>query len=260
MLVVNQFLAGWLSLAFLSSLTLVNCSNILLEGGTVISFDEKALKIKVLRDTSILVSGSKISRIFSASTNVSIPAGTERISVKGKIISPGFVDTHRHLWQSQFRTIASNVSLAEYFNRYGEFTQVGTVYTADDVYYGQLAGIYESLNAGVTSILDHAHHTWSTATSAAGLKASVDSGARIWWCPSIHNLTNGYSREQQYTDFSGFLSKKEASSTTTVGLSYDLFAADPPSEVQRVIQLVRKYNVSVLTTHSLGGPWACNAP
>lgn len=229
------------SLRFLAVLLLpfVQGANILLEGGTVISFDNSAQKIKVLQNTSILVTGNTIARIFPSSDSISLPSGTDRVSVAGKIISPGFVDTHRHLWQTQYRSIASNISLAEYFVRFGGLIRGNDIFTSDDVYYGQLAGIYESLNAGVTSIVDHAHHTWSTETSAAGLRASVDSGARVWWCPAIHDLTNNYTREQQYADFTGFLKQNLSHTATTVGLAYDQFSSDPASEVQRVGNLIK---------------------
>lgn len=216
-------------------------SDTLFKGGTVLSFDNVTESVKVLYNTSVLVSGSQIVSIFPQSQNVTLSPGTEVIPLEGKIMSPGFVDTHRHLWQSAFRTLGSNTSLAEYFFRYSEFTQAGTVFTPEDVYYGQIIGIYESLNAGVTSILDHAHHTWSNATALAGLNASIASGARVWWCYAFHNLTNGYTREDQLADFE-YLSKYgpwRNSSTTTLGLAYDPISLDPPPLVQTVVNVAK---------------------
>lgn len=219
--------------------SIARCANTLFEGGTVISFDDATQNVQVLYNTSILVSGNEIISIFPQSRNITFSPDTEIIPSEGKILSPGFVDTHRHLWQTAFRTIASNTSLAEYFSRYSEFTQVGTVYSADDVYYGQLTGIYESLNAGVTSILDHAHHTWSNDTALAGLNASVESGARVWWCYAIHNLTNGYSRDEQLAYFQDLLEDGPSrnSSTVEVGLAYDMLSLDTPPAVQTVVDL-----------------------
>jgi cytosine/adenosine deaminase-related metal-dependent hydrolase len=216
--------------------SLALAANTLFEGGTVISFNSVTETVEVLYNTSVLVTGKTIAAIFPATQNVSLPPQTEVVAAAGKILTPGFVDTHRHLWQSAFRTIASNTSLAEYFNRYGEFTQVQTVYTPDDVYYGQLVGIYESLNAGVTSILDHAHHTWSNETALAGLNASIDSGARVWWCYAVHNLTNGFTPEMQLAQFTQLAQSGpwKNSSTATLGLAYDNVVIDPASEVMKV--------------------------
>lgn len=141
----------------------VTASSLLFSGGTVIGFKKATAttpeSLQVIRDGSVLVTDDRIAAIFSGPPPIDkMPKGTEKIDIKNKIISTGFVDTHKHGWQTAFKTIASNTTLGEYFNRYGEFAIEG-LFTADDVYYGQLAGIFEALNAGVTTILDHAHHT-----------------------------------------------------------------------------------------------------
>lgn len=118
---------------------LSNYTSTLFEGGTVITYDDTANAIKVLSDACVLVTGDRIAAIFEqGAANVTIPSATERVSAVGKIVSPGFVDTHRHGWQTAYKTLGSNTTLAEYFERYGEFTQAGTVFTADDIYLGQV--------------------------------------------------------------------------------------------------------------------------
>ncbi|THU82128.1 Metallo-dependent hydrolase [Dendrothele bispora CBS 962.96] len=212
----------------------------------------------VLRNTSILITNDRITAIFDSSnpSDVPIPDSTERISVQGKIVSPGFVDTHKHGWQTAFKTIASNTTLAEYFIRYGEFSQANTVFTPEDIYLGQLVGIYEALNAGVTSILDHAHSTFSRETSSASLNASMDGGIRMWWCYAFHDIENGFGVGDQIEDFKE-LKKDErlGESTVEVGIAYDGFSTAAKEEVQSVMDLAKTSNISALTTHFLGGPW-----
>lgn len=124
---------------FKTSVASSNYTSTLFEKGTVITFDDAADTIKILSDASVLVTGDRIVAIFEQGTqNATIPSAVERVSAVGKIISPGFVDTHRHGWQTAYKTMGSNTTLAEYFGRYGEFTQAGTVFTADDVYLGQV--------------------------------------------------------------------------------------------------------------------------
>lgn len=115
-----------------------NYTSTLFESGTVISYDDAANTIKVLSNASVLVTEDRVAAIFEDAQNITIPSGTERVSAVGKIISPGFVDTHRHGWQTAYKTLGSNTTLAEYFERYGEFTQANTVFTAEDVYLGQV--------------------------------------------------------------------------------------------------------------------------
>ncbi|KAL1901057.1 hypothetical protein Sste5346_002124 [Sporothrix stenoceras] len=100
-------------------------------------------------------------------------ADVEVIDATNAILSPGFVDTHRHMWQTQLRTITGDFTLTDYVvnirNRYG------STYTPDDVFLGNLCGALESLDSGITCVLDHSHIMNSPAHSDAaveGLKAS----------------------------------------------------------------------------------------
>ncbi|KAK6857324.1 amidohydrolase family protein [Apiospora arundinis] len=235
-------------------------SSVLLSGGTVIAFDQATQALNVIRNGSVLIEEDRIAGVYES--GAAVPTGsdnaTEVVDCSGKIISPGFVDTHRHGWQTGFKTIASNTSLAEYFNRFGEFV-AGDHLTADDVYIGQLAGLYEAINAGTTTSLDHAHHTWSNATSRAGLQASIDSGARVFWAYAFHNVTD-FSVPDQIADFRGLLNDVPTKDTlVTPAMAYDSFYANPHGqETLDVMALAREYNISAMTAHYLGGPWSTN--
>lgn len=236
----RRHLALWQACLALLTSTAASANSTLFERGTVISFDDASKTPKVLWNTSLLVTGDRIAAIFDDSQNVTIPAGTERVSAEGKIISPGFIDTHRHGWQTAYKTLGSNTTLAEYFSRYGEFTQASTVFTADDVYLGQLTGIYEALNSGVTSILEHAHATFSNDTSAAYLNASMDSGVRMWWCYAFHELTNGFSIQDQIANFQHLSQDSRLSqSLVEMGMAYDAFASASSDEIQSIITLAK---------------------
>jgi len=241
----------------------VAASSILFSGGTVIGFKKATAttpeSLEVIRDGSVLVTDDRIAAIFSGAPPADkIPRGTEKVDIKNKIISTGFVDTHKHGWQTAFKTLGSNSTLGNYFNRYSEFAIEG-LFTADDVYYGQLAGIFEALNAGVTTILDHAHHTWDDATSEAGLNASIDSGGRIYWSYAFHHVKN-FSIDAQFDNFRHLASKAAFKGTpTSLGIAYDGFGPNPPavvSEVNTIMGLAKEFKIPVVTTHSLGGPWS----
>ncbi|OJJ98387.1 hypothetical protein ASPACDRAFT_44890 [Aspergillus aculeatus ATCC 16872] len=131
----------------------------------------------------------------------------------------------------------------------------------EDVYISQLAGLYEAMNAGVTTILDHAHHIWSNDTTEAGLTATIDSGARMFWCYTFHNVTN-YTFTEQVNKFEELANSGRFDGTaTSLGIAYDGFNPGSPAETEKVIELAKEYNVSVITTHSLQGIWgAINSP
>ncbi|KAF2206512.1 hypothetical protein CERZMDRAFT_53060 [Cercospora zeae-maydis SCOH1-5] len=233
-------------------------SSTLFSGGTIIAFDSASESLRVIDKGALLVVEDRIAHVYDTTLNSSaLPLGAEHIDITGQIVTPGFIDTHRHGWQTALKTLGSNTSLAEYFERYGEFA-AGKVFNAEDVYAGQLAGLYEMLNAGVTTSLDHAHHTWSNETSIAGANASADSGARVFWAYTIHELSNSsFSIEQQLANFRDIAdSDIFKGSPTELAMAFDAWdSTSDESILQQIVEAAIAHNVSALTTHLLGGPW-----
>lgn len=206
----------------------------------MIAFDEATESLQVLRDSSVLVTNDRIAAIFSGPSNGTLPQDTEMVDITGKILSTGFIDTHRHGWQTALKTVGSNTSMAEYFARYGDFSLPIQHYTPEDVYIGQLAGLYEALNAGVTTTLDHAYHTWSEETAGAGLAASIESGGRVFWCYTFHTLPNNFTVAHQMANFRNIAANGSFTNTSTsLGIAYDLFASRDRNQTSAVIALAR---------------------
>ncbi|OAA70396.1 amidohydrolase family protein [Cordyceps fumosorosea ARSEF 2679] len=226
-------------------------------GGTIIAFSSNDESLSVIRNGSVLVTDDRIAAVSSQGQPGDLPADTLRVNVTDQIVTPGFIDTHRHGWQTAFKTIGSNTTLLEYFSRYGEFAAAAH-FQPEDIYLGQLMGLFEALNGGVTTLLDHAHHTWSNATAYAGLNASIESGARVFWSYTFHNITSlNYTVAEQIPNFREMAESGILDGTTTeLGIAFDAWGPDPNvREAQQIADLARAYNVSVVTTHSLGGPW-----
>jgi cytosine/adenosine deaminase-related metal-dependent hydrolase len=129
----------------------LSASKLLLSGGTLLVHDEADHVIPIEAD--LLVEGSTISKIQK---DIQIPLGEEKdvkvIDCKDKIISPGFISTHHHLYQTQFKGSHANHTLLEYFPR-GNYT--ASLYSLEDTFWGQLSGAMEAIDAGTTTVVDH---------------------------------------------------------------------------------------------------------
>lgn len=199
---------------------------ILLQNGTVLYWDEYSNKLEVLEKTSVLIEDDEITLIGKA---LSVH-NAEVVDCTNKIISPGFINTHCHMWQTAFRTLAPDIFIAQYFawlSQYGTATQS---FSGEDVYLSTLAGYVEGLNAGVTSYVEHASNNWSKDVVKPGFNAAKDSGARVWWCYDI-SPREGFTEEDQRQLVDE--AEKEKEPLVETGLAFDGYDLSQESEVQR---------------------------
>ncbi|KAF1993543.1 Metallo-dependent hydrolase [Amniculicola lignicola CBS 123094] len=245
-------------MAFLSITGTVFANPTLLTHASIISFDTGSLRTKVLHDSSLLVQDGRIAQIYDGITPSAYPEGTDVVNATGKIITPGFIDTHHHLWQTAFKSIASNATLTQYLQRYGEMGPSIQHFTAEDKYLGQLAGALELLNGGVTTVLDHAHGISSNETADALFNATIDSGLRAFYAFVVHdlNLPNFTLQDQIYKLIETSKDPRLSSdSVVQLALGYDSFTMLPAAFTQRLRDIVQSQNISLVTTHYLGSPW-----
>lgn len=85
-------------------------SQLLLKNGTVLQHDTDD-NVIVLRNTDILIKGSRIVQIGN---QLHVAESVSTIDCSNKIISPGFVDTHHHLWQTQLKGRFGDQTLLDY--------------------------------------------------------------------------------------------------------------------------------------------------
>lgn len=102
----------------------------------------------IFYNTDILIKDDKISQISS-----NIEANADKIiDASGKIILPGFVQTHVHLCQSLFRGLSENRELLYWLRE--RIWPLEAAHNEESTYYSALLGIGELLSGGTTTILD----------------------------------------------------------------------------------------------------------
>ncbi|KAF1851372.1 Metallo-dependent hydrolase [Cucurbitaria berberidis CBS 394.84] len=152
----------------------MSSTSTLLQGGIALVHDTNDHVVPT--KTSILIENGKIAKIAQ---NIAAPEGTVIIDCTDKIISPGFIDTHHHGWQTQLKGRHANEQLLEYMvTGNSQHYQ----YSSEDVFYGQLAGMLEGIAAGTTTVVDHAHITVSPDHVRLAIAATASSGIRSVFC------------------------------------------------------------------------------
>ncbi|KAF7362184.1 Metallo-dependent hydrolase [Mycena venus] len=151
-------------------------SSLLLSNGTVLVHDREDHVNPIKAD--ILIVDNKIVEI---APSISPASDAVNIDCTGKILSPGFIDTHHHMWQTQLKGRHADDLLLDYlFKGY----VMASLFKADDVFWGELGGCLEALDGGVTTVVDHAHINNSAEHSSSALSATVASGIRSYFCYS----------------------------------------------------------------------------
>ncbi|KAF4979142.1 hypothetical protein FDECE_18109 [Fusarium decemcellulare] len=245
------------AICLVSTTTAASSRSTLFTDGTVITFDKASQENKILYNASVLVIGDTIASILpQGAPRANVSADTEVIPANGMIISPGFIDTHRHTWQTTYRTIASNITLAEYFSRYSPASKVLSLFTPKDFYVSQMVGIFEALNASVTSLLDHSHNLLSSKVADVALDAYLDSGARVWFGYNFDDFNRDFPISERAAHFQKLQGDPRLpGSAVEMGLSVDTWGALDETDLRTIVDLLNTGNVSVVTSHWLDGIW-----
>jgi cytosine/adenosine deaminase-related metal-dependent hydrolase len=143
---------------------------ILLKGGCVLSLDRQ---VGDFEKADVLVEKGKI---VAVRPGISAP-NAEVIDASRAIVMPGFVDTHRHMWEGILRNILTDGTLIpDYFRDIQGI--LAPAYTPEDVYAGNLVSMLGAIDAGVTTVLDWSHIQNSPEHTDAAIQALRDSGGR----------------------------------------------------------------------------------
>ncbi|WP_089104474.1 amidohydrolase family protein [Streptomyces hyaluromycini] len=143
---------------------------ILFTGATVVTMDPG---LGVLDGGDLLVEGDTITAVgprLDAADAVVVDA-------TGTILTPGFVDTHRHAWEAQLRRIMPDV---DDLGGYVMATLAGyaTVYRPQDMYIGTRLAALTAIDSGITTMLDFSHNSRTREHSDAAVEALRDTGIR----------------------------------------------------------------------------------
>ena len=148
---------------------------ILLRGGCVLTLDPKSAN---LRKGDVLIEDGRIAEVGEGLRS----RDAEVIDTTDTVVMPGFIDTHRHAWESLFRNFGEGGPSGEASVLPAAY---GSHYTPEDVYSSTLIGLLGAAEAGITTVVDWSDIQLDQTYADAALEAHADAGLRTVFVHSV---------------------------------------------------------------------------
>jgi cytosine/adenosine deaminase-related metal-dependent hydrolase len=144
--------------------------SVLIKGAHVLSLDPA---VGDLPEADVLIEEDTITAV---GRNLQASPYANVLDGRNRIVLPGFVDTHRHTWQTPVRGVLPSCTLDQYFA--GMLDNIGRQYRPEDVYIANLMGALEALNGGITTLLDWSHVNNTPEHADAAIAGLTEAGIR----------------------------------------------------------------------------------
>ncbi|RJS76397.1 amidohydrolase, partial [Candidatus Bathyarchaeota archaeon] len=143
--------------------------NVLIHNGTILTLKNRKIIYQgaVAVEDKIIVDVGKTTELKRKYRR-----GYEKIDAKGKVIIPGFVNTHQHAAMSLLRGYADDLPLQEWLEKW--IWPIEKLMTPHDIYIGALLTAIESIMSGITTVNTMYHYT----PEKNEAKAFADAGLR----------------------------------------------------------------------------------
>ncbi|KAF5579672.1 5-methylthioadenosine s-adenosylhomocysteine deaminase [Fusarium pseudocircinatum] len=202
-------------------------TTILLQNGLAIQHDEHDA-IQVTENTDILILDGIIKEVGKS---IKPPPHTEVVDCSNKIISPGFINTHHHLWQTQLKGYGTDNCWLDYFSD----------------------GCLEAIDAGTTFVLDHCHGCKSPEHDSGirGVFACGETFLNLQQWDDKSCVPNAMSISEPFIKHVEDLAQRGpfGNGRVNVGVSFDGYHM-PQEEVEKLFHRAVKAGVKLITSHS----------
>ncbi|HRE80045.1 MAG TPA: amidohydrolase family protein [Opitutaceae bacterium] len=168
----RTLLVAFLSLCAISSVAAAT-AKILVTGATILTVKPGAEEPFV--GYIAIGDDGKIAAIGAGAPPAGL-AAQQTVDGTGKIIIPGFISAHSHIWQSAFRGLAPNDWVRNWVTVTRSQSNQGS---AEDFYWFTLHGCLDHVRHGITSAFNFTQGNRDPAYQENQLKAEIDSGLRV---------------------------------------------------------------------------------
>ncbi|WP_215844784.1 amidohydrolase family protein [Candidatus Pantoea bituminis] len=156
----------------------------LLADGWIITMNPQR---EILEQASLVIEDDRISAIGTRTALAKAYPEAETVDCRERIIMPGMVNTHTHLFQTLLKGLGDDMVLKKWFACMTGPSAVAL--TEEDVFAAALHGCIESLRSGVTSLVDFMYAHPKPGLTAKVIEAFEISGIRGHVCRGF--LTSG---------------------------------------------------------------------
>lgn len=145
-------------------------TTLLIRGADVLTLVNGTPQVALQQD--IFIHGRTIEKVAPAGS-LTAAGYPEVLDAQGLLAIPGLLNTHAHVPMVLFRGLVEDVSIESWFNDY--IFPMESNLTPEDVYWGALLGLAESIQAGVTCVADHYFYMDQVAEAVrdAGMRANL---------------------------------------------------------------------------------------
>lgn len=192
-------------------------------------------ELGLIENGDLLIVGNRIDKVGQKLTD----DASEVIDMTGRILLPGFVDVHNHLWNALMRGCAADADLYQWINSC-QYPVLGDRAAHETVYSGVRLSTLDLINTGVTTTLD-----WmggpNSAFTDSNLRALEESGIRF-----VYSSFRTVADEAAIKDIENIKQRLDKNSLGTLQIGVFLVNKEPfQSGVFRLAEFAKKYNLKV---------------
>jgi putative selenium metabolism protein SsnA len=198
----------------------------LLGNGEIITLNDKN---EFIHDGAILVEGNLISDIGGTAELKSRYPHAEYVNLEHRLVLPGFLNTHMHLYSTFARGMALKGSPPKNFKEILEklwWKLDKNLSTPEEIYYSAMIPLIEGIKSGTTGIIDH-HASFGLVSGSLDLleKAAIDAGVRSVLCYEVSDRWGKNLSKQSIEENTRFIKKTQKNRNPLIGASFGLHAS-----------------------------------
>ncbi|WP_425806869.1 putative aminohydrolase SsnA [Desulfitobacterium sp. Sab5] len=158
---------------------------LIIGNGTVLTLGQNN---RVLQNGAVLIQDTKIQEVGSTADLLKKFPKAQYIDASGKLIMPGMINSHMHLYSTFARGMDSKSKPPKRFKDILEslWWKLDKLLTLEDVYYSALIPLIDCVKTGTTTIIDH-HASPKAVTGSLQImaKAAEEVGLRAAFCYEV---------------------------------------------------------------------------